>query len=247
MNWTLCEGPGTSTVVLAANGEVHTHEEAQAFVHDPNLFVTVQLLEETPAVLSLGKLWEDHGHAHEWVSSQKPRLTKEEKTIVCKTDNFVPLVVPGLSTNPESVSSSTSSAQDSLRRGAEITSRKQVRPASSSSSVLVRAKWRSGVQESGAITRKPKAKNGVCAKRVGPWKELRQWPKCSARVVKWSPLGAPRKLCLWAGEEPEDHNRNHGTITGTLSWYKISPLDGFNPIRAKNKNRRRRRGVYESF
>ena len=140
MNWTLCEGPRTSTVVLAANGEVHTHEEAQAFVHDPNLFVTVQLLEETPAVLSLGKLWEDHGHAHEWVSSQKPRLTKEEKTIVCKTDNFVPLVVPGLSTNPESVSSSTSSAQDSLRRGAEITSRKQVRPASSSSSELVRAK-----------------------------------------------------------------------------------------------------------
>ena len=40
----------TSIVVLIANGEVHTHEEAQVFVHDVNLFVTVQLLEETPAV-----------------------------------------------------------------------------------------------------------------------------------------------------------------------------------------------------
>ena len=39
------------TVVLTANGNVHTHEEAQVFVHDLNLFVIVQLLEET--VLSL--------------------------------------------------------------------------------------------------------------------------------------------------------------------------------------------------
>ena len=47
----------TPTVVLTANGEVRTHEEAQVFVHDLNQFVTVQLLEETPAVLSLGKLF----------------------------------------------------------------------------------------------------------------------------------------------------------------------------------------------
>ena len=41
------------TAVLTASGEVHTHEEAQVFVHDLNQFVTVQLLEGTPAVLSL--------------------------------------------------------------------------------------------------------------------------------------------------------------------------------------------------
>ena len=50
-----------TTVVLTANGEGHTNEEAQVYVHDLNLFVTVQLLEETPAVLSFGKLCEDHG------------------------------------------------------------------------------------------------------------------------------------------------------------------------------------------
>ena len=44
-----------STVVLTSNGEVQTHEEAQVYVHDLDLFVTVQLLEETPAVLSLWK------------------------------------------------------------------------------------------------------------------------------------------------------------------------------------------------
>ena len=58
--------------------------------------------------LSLGKLCIDHGYSYEWVRGQKPRLTKEGKTIVCKTDNFVPLVIPGLSTSSGSNSSSTS-------------------------------------------------------------------------------------------------------------------------------------------
>ena len=40
-----------TTVVLTANGDVHTHEEAQVFVHDLDFFVTVQLLEGTPGVL----------------------------------------------------------------------------------------------------------------------------------------------------------------------------------------------------
>ena len=103
----------TPTVVLTANGKVHTNEEAQVFVHDLTVFVTVQLLEEKQAVLSLGILCEDHGYSYEWVSGQTPRLTKEGETIICKTDNFVPLVVPGLSTNSGSASSSTPPPQDS--------------------------------------------------------------------------------------------------------------------------------------
>ena len=56
--------------------------EAQVYVYDLDLFVTVQLLEETPAVLSLGKLCDDHGCSCEWVSGQKPRLTKKGKTVI---------------------------------------------------------------------------------------------------------------------------------------------------------------------
>ena len=48
-------------------------------VHDLGLCVTVQLLEDTPAVPSLGKLCEEHGYSYEWVSGQKPRLTKKGK------------------------------------------------------------------------------------------------------------------------------------------------------------------------
>ena len=44
------------TTVVTANGDVQTNEEAQVNVQDLDLFVTVQSPEETPAVLSLGKL-----------------------------------------------------------------------------------------------------------------------------------------------------------------------------------------------
>ena len=40
---------------------------------------------------------------------------------------------------------------------------------------------------------------------------------------------------------------NHGTITSTLSLFKIWPLNGFNPIRAKQRVLRRRKRVYQSF
>ena len=39
----------TPTTVVTASGEVQTNEETQVYVHDLDLFVTVQLLEETPA------------------------------------------------------------------------------------------------------------------------------------------------------------------------------------------------------
>ena len=112
MNWILCEDPGTPLWCLQPMEKcIQTTKHKYTF-RDLNLFVTVQLLEETPAVLSLGKLCEDRGYSYEWVSGQKPPLTKEEKTIACKIDNFVPLVVRWLSTSSGSNSSSTSTSQD---------------------------------------------------------------------------------------------------------------------------------------
>ena len=59
-----------TTTVVTASGEVQTSEEAQVYVHDLDLFVVVQVLDDTPTVLLLGKLCEDHGYSHEWVSGQ---------------------------------------------------------------------------------------------------------------------------------------------------------------------------------
>ena len=57
--------------MVTANGEVQTIEEVQVYVHDIELIVTVQILDDTPAVLSQGKLCEEHGQTYEWTSSQK--------------------------------------------------------------------------------------------------------------------------------------------------------------------------------
>ena len=97
---------------MTANGEVQTNEEAQEKVHDLGLFVTMQLLDDMPAVLSLGKLCSEHGCSYEWKNGETPRLTNNGKTITCRIDNHVPLAVPGLSANPASSTSSTSPLRD---------------------------------------------------------------------------------------------------------------------------------------
>ena len=95
------------TIVITANGEVQTHEEAIVYVRELDIFLTMKVLENTPAVLSLGKLCDGNGYSYEWIKGQKPHLIKDGILIICNTENFVPIVVPGLSSS-SSGSSSTS-------------------------------------------------------------------------------------------------------------------------------------------
>ena len=95
------------TIVITAIGEVQTHEEAIVYVKELDMFLTMKVLENTPAVLSLGKLCDENGYSYEWINGQKPHLIKDGIRIICNTENFVPIVVPGLS-NSSSGSSSTS-------------------------------------------------------------------------------------------------------------------------------------------
>ena len=95
------------TIVITANGEVQTHEEAIVYVKELDIFLTMKVLENTPAVLSLGKLCDENGYSYEWINGQKPHLIKNGIRIICNTENFVPIVVPGLSSS-SSASSSTS-------------------------------------------------------------------------------------------------------------------------------------------
>ena len=92
------------TTVTTANGEVQTKEGATLYVRELDLFVTVMLLEDTPAVPSLGKLCEDHGYNYHWTSGQIPHLIKNCRKINCNTANYVPFVVPGLSTSSSTLS-----------------------------------------------------------------------------------------------------------------------------------------------
>ena len=58
------------TTVITANGEVQTHEEATVYVKELYIFLTMKVLEDTPAVLLLGKLCDELGYSHEWINSQ---------------------------------------------------------------------------------------------------------------------------------------------------------------------------------
>ena len=64
------------TTVITANGEVQTHEEATVYVKELDIFLTMKVLDDTPAVLSLGKLCDEHGYSYEWINGQKPHLIK---------------------------------------------------------------------------------------------------------------------------------------------------------------------------
>ena len=110
------------TIVITANGEVQKHEEATVYVKELDKFLTMKVLENTPAVLSLGKLCDENGYSYEWIHGQKPHLIKDGIRIPCNTENFVPIVVPGLS-------SSSSGSSSALR-----TPMKQESHSSSSSS-----------------------------------------------------------------------------------------------------------------
>ena len=74
------------------------------FAKELDLFLTMKVLEDTPAILTLGKLCDEHGYSHDWINGQRPHLIKNGIRIQCKTENFVPIVVPGLSTSSSSAS-----------------------------------------------------------------------------------------------------------------------------------------------
>ena len=101
------------TTVMAANGEVRTNKEATGNVKQLDLFVKVMLLQETPAVLSLGKLCDEHGYTYRWTSGQNPHLTEHCKRIDCNRSNHVTFVVPGMSASSSSTTPSSASSPSS--------------------------------------------------------------------------------------------------------------------------------------
>ena len=97
------------TIVITANGEVQTHEEATVCVKEFDIFLKMKVLENTPAVLSRGKLCDENGYSYEWINGQNPHLIENGTRIQCNTENFVLLVVPGLSASSSSGSDPSTS------------------------------------------------------------------------------------------------------------------------------------------
>ena len=87
----------------------------------------MKVLENTPAVLSLGKLCDENGYSYGWISGQKPHLIKDGIRKICNTENFVPIVVPGL---PSSSSASSSSSRTPMKQESHSSSSSSSSPSS---------------------------------------------------------------------------------------------------------------------
>ena len=99
--------PEEREFVVDSNGEVQTHEEAIVYVKELDIFLTMKVFENTPAVLSLGKLCDENGYSYEWINGQKPHLIKDGIRIICNSENFFLIVVPGLSCSSSGSSSAS--------------------------------------------------------------------------------------------------------------------------------------------
>ena len=97
--------PRLPTTVITASGWTDTTYEATVYAKDLDIIVTVQLLEDTPAVLTLRKTCE------EWKEGHTPNLMKNGKSVSCKCDNFVPIVVLDRSSEAHLASSAEDSAE----------------------------------------------------------------------------------------------------------------------------------------
>ena len=116
---------------------MQTHEEAQFYVKELDIFLTMKVLEDTPALLSLGKLCDENGYSYERINGQKPHLIKNGIRIQCQTENFVPIVVPVLSVS--------TTPQMSRFRGAKVCS-KWLQERSDDHNIQSDSKYKSGLK-----------------------------------------------------------------------------------------------------
>ena len=107
---------------FTANGEVQTNEEATVYVKELDIFLTMKVLEDTPAVSSLGS-FAMNTDTHTCGSTvKKPHLLKNGIRSQCNTENFVPILILSLSTNSSSSFPSSTSMTPSRQERNNLTS-----------------------------------------------------------------------------------------------------------------------------
>ena len=79
------------TFITSASGQAESTDEATVNVNDSDFLVIMMLVEDSPAVLTLGCLGEEMGYASEWKKEESPSLIKDGKVMRCKSENYVPI------------------------------------------------------------------------------------------------------------------------------------------------------------
>ena len=61
-------------ILQTANGRAYAQDETDAYIHDLGIWVVFYILEDSPAVLSLGLLVEEHKFTYLWEPGEVPFL-----------------------------------------------------------------------------------------------------------------------------------------------------------------------------
>ena len=147
-------------LIQTAHGVVACDKEAKIYIHDLDLWVWAGLLEDSPAVLSLGLLCKEMGFSFSWKEGEDYGfLKKRGKTIKCKTVCNVPTIT--IATESESQEASESEGTDSESSSSSyepsLVSRSSCSSGRSSSSSSSRSSWVSTGSELEAV---PPGKEG---------------------------------------------------------------------------------------
>ena len=94
------------TIVITAIGEVQTHEEATVYVKELDIFLTMKVLEKHASSIVAWKAFAMKTDILTNGSTVKNHISLKTGFVYneCNTENFVPIVVPGLSTSSSSCS-----------------------------------------------------------------------------------------------------------------------------------------------
>ena len=109
-------------IVITANGEVQTHEEAIVYVKELDIFLTMKVLENTPAVLSVGKFCDENGYFHEGINSATRRtsfLSWFQACLRVKLPLLSSMTLSRLESHSSSSSSTSSSSSPTMTSSTE--------------------------------------------------------------------------------------------------------------------------------
>ena len=98
-------------ILQTANGRAYAQDETDAYIHDLGIWVVFYILEDSPAVLSLGLLVEEHKFTYLWEPGEVPFLLKNEPHVkaLCWPNVNVPFVMVSHKPKPKKRSSKPAS------------------------------------------------------------------------------------------------------------------------------------------
>ena len=101
--------------IQSANGTITVEEEAQIHVPALNIWIWAQLVEDCPAVVSLGILCGKQGWNYEWKNGDLPTMSKGSTSIALTPHHDVPMIFAAKKNENSEESSAESTSPSSCK------------------------------------------------------------------------------------------------------------------------------------